>query len=348
MNNSVRLITLAGFAVALAGCESDVKPVGDALAQDSTLALEVFGARPDSATDLGDTANAELDSSTIATSQPASEAELSAPITPAATVASSQSPRVETSAPSPRRASAAPARRNSSRRVAESPSRRTASRSTAVVTRRSSSATSGRVATSSRRDAGEARVNTGTSSSIASAQPVAPSRGWLILPAGAVLEFEAGRQICANTSDDAFDATLSEDVVRADGVVVPDGTAARGSIIANTTGSGTKPGVTIEWLTFNGRMYAVKTRVTETDTKNVRTRTGTRNTTKVAAGAATGAAIGGIIGRDAKGALIGAAGGAIAGAVAGARTPRTYTSCIPDGGRIVAELTEPLRIALSE
>lgn len=344
MIKSLRLLALAGFAVALAGCQSDVKPVGDALAQDSTLALEVFGARPDSAADLGDTANADADSvGTVASTDVGLEAPM-----PARTTGVASSAGVEASAPAARSTSAVPARRTVSRRVATSPARRTSSRTPAIGNRRSSVSTSGRVATSPRRGADDSRVNTGTSSSVTMAQPVTPSRAWLVLPAGAVLEFEAGQQICANTTDDAFAATLSEDVIRADGVVVPDGTAARGSIVASTTGSSSPPGITIEWLTFNGRMYAVKTRVTETDTKNVRTRTGTRNTTKVAAGAATGAAIGGIIGRDAKGALIGAAGGAIAGAVAGARTPRTYTSCIPDGGRIVAELTEPLRIALSE
>ncbi len=341
MNRPLRTIALApfaAFAIALAGCESDIKPVGDALAQDSTLALEVLGARPDSATDLGDTANAELDSPMIASSRPSGE-----PIMPVAPIEAAPAP-VERPASPARSETVNSGPRVASGRVATSTARKTSPRSRATATTRTASSTSGRSPASSI-GASTSRVRSTTPMTV---QPVIPSRAWLILPAGAVLEFEAGQQICANTSADSFDATLSEDVIRADGIIVPDGAAARGSIIANTAGSDTTPGITIEWLTFNGRMYAVKTRVTETDTKNVRTRTGTRNTTKVAAGAATGAAIGGIVARDAKGALIGAAGGAIAGAIAGSRTPRTYTSCIPDGGRIVAELTEPLRIALSD
>ena len=112
---------------------------------------------------------------------------------------------------------------------------------------------------------------------------------------------------------------------------------------ANSTAT---PDIRIESLTFDGNTYAVSTRVTRVDTKKIRTKSGS-SATKVAAGAGIGAAAGGILGRDAKSAVIGAAGGAIAGAIAG-RSGGTYARCVPDGGHIVAELTEPLRIPLGD
>ena len=63
--------------LATAACDGDVKPVGDVLASDSTLALEVFGATPDSVQGIGDTI-APVDS--IAIPMVASSEPVSAPV----------------------------------------------------------------------------------------------------------------------------------------------------------------------------------------------------------------------------------------------------------------------------
>ena len=197
--------------------------------------------------------------------------------------------------------------------------------------------------TTESRDAGLTRSMSG---SIASAPATTTGRGWLVLPAGSELEFEVDQQICsANGSD--FNATLAESVVRANGTVIPDGAAARGAIVSLASANSTAaPQLRIESLTFDGNTYAVATRVTRADMKKIRTKSGS-SATKVVAGAGIGAAAGGILGRDAKAAVIGAAGGAIAGAIAG-RSGGTYARCVPNGGHIVAELTEPLRIPLGD
>ena len=167
-----------------------------------------------------------------------------------------------------------------------------------------------------------------------------------MIPAGAELEFEADGQICS--SGDAFEATLSEGVLIGDGTVIPGGASAKGAVVTTASRSQTvRPEMSIDWLTFDGRTYKVSTRVTSATTKKVRTRSARTSATTVAAGAGIGAAAGGMIGRDAGSAIIGAAGGAIAGAVAG-RKGATYASCVPDGGRIVAELTKPLRVLMTE
>ncbi len=176
---------------------------------------------------------------------------------------------------------------------------------------------------------------------------------WLIVPAGSQLELQADQRICTNASNvgDGFDATLAASVIRANGTVIPGGAAARGEVLSlagvTVRNGKSEIGMRIESLTFNGRTYPVSSRVTYAEVKKVRTGSRGGKAGKIAAGAGVGAVLGQVLGRDAKATVIGAAGGAITGAVMAGRSG-SYAQCVPDGGRITAELTEPLRVQMSE
>ncbi len=259
----IALVPLAMLGLATLACQSDVKPVGDVLAHDSTLALEVYGARPDTIVDVVD---ADI------------------PLIVAPVAATAPLPVEASPATIPARVEPAPVRTAQARRTVESsPAKKSEPRRNAT----NASNTSRTVATT-RRVAASASAE------------IVPSRAWLVLPAGTKLEFEADRQVCSNTGDGLV-ATLSEPVVRAGGTIVPAGASARGEVIPVSDGSDSGLATKIQWLTFGGRAYAVKTRVTDADTKRARARS----------------------------------------------TDGSRARCIPDGGRIAAELTQPLRVLLT-
>ncbi len=252
----VALLALASIA-----CQSDVKPVGDVLAHDSTLALDVYGARPDSV-DIVDADLALFDTAVVAATVP-SEA---IPARVSSTVGPTPSPA--RAAPAPRIASTP--RQNQPRTIA-TPASNTRTRPVATTTRTSTAAPA----------------------------VVAPSRAWLVLPAGTQLDLKASDQICTNNGD-GFVATLAAPVIRGGGTIVPAGATARGEIVADDdSNSGTA--MRVQWLTFDGRAYAVKTRVVNLDAKRARDES----------------------------------------------SDGSRVSCVPRGGRIVAELTQPLRVLLT-
>ena len=264
MKTIVRAFALMPAITLLIACQSDVKPVGDALAEDSTLALAVLGARPDSVDDIVDLTDMPQDP---ATDSPPRVAE----VTPSA--APAVAPVVE------------PARRMSPRRVAP--------KAQTVQARPVSSRTVSRRTVQSR--------PANRSRSVRASQPAQPSqtvqvvasRGWLLLPAGSEIELESEQRICNANSGDGFEAVVAEDVVMANGVIIPEGAVARGTVVS---GSGIQPVVDVAWITFGGHMYEVNSRVTHVDSKR----------------------------------------------------SRSKSYCIPDGGRIIAELTSPLRVRLTE
>lgn len=322
-------------------CDAKPKPVADVLARDSTLALEIFGANLDSLSSpgLGDTSSVSTE---IAAAETSTEPAIPAPIsqaergvTPPATVA-----RIEGTGSTARRpiartlARSRGDRRNA--RVVRSEARRSSARSERIRTGTMTVSTAGRTRTQRNRTERVAAMRT-------------PSRAWLVLPSGSELELESGERICTNTSNvgDVFDATLSEPVIRANGTVIPSGAVARGEVTSVNPGVGKKGeiAINIQSITFDGRTYPLSSRVTHADVKRIRT--GSRSAGKVAAGAGVGAILGQAIGRDARGTVIGATGGAAAGAVLAGRG-RTYSQCVPDGGRITAELVQPLRIQMSD
>ena len=225
-------LAMLGFATL--ACQSDVKPVGDVLAHDSTLALEVYGARPDTIVDVVDADIPLIETPVAATAPLPVEAGL-------VTIPARIEPAPVRTAQARRTAASTPAKKNQPRRIAMN-----ASNTKRAVT------TTRRVATTAQAE-------------------VVPSRAWLVLPAGTKLEFEADRQVCSNTGDGLV-ATLSEPVVRAGGTIVPAGASARGELIPANDGSDSGVAMKIEWLTFGGRAYAVKTRVTDADTRRARER----------------------------------------------------------------------------
>lgn len=256
------IIPLALLALASVACQSDVKPVGDVLAHDSTLSLEVYGARPDSV-DIVDADVDLFDTAVVATTATPVEA---TPARAPSTVEPTPSP----ARPAPARRVASTPRTNPPRAVATTASN-TRTRPVATTTRASAPAPA----------------------------EVVPSRAWLVLPAGTRLAFQANSQVCTNNGG-TFAATLAEPVVRAGGTIVPAGATARGEIVANEE-SNSGVAMQVQWLTFDGRAYAVKTRVTDVDTRRARERS----------------------------------------------SDGSRASCIPRGGRIAAELTQPLRVLLT-
>jgi hypothetical protein len=257
---TLRGCALFGFLVT--ACESDVTSTGgDVLAEDSTLALEVFGARPDSVAGFDETVveveSLEPDAPAVVTSNSVPAATQVPVIRPTASV----------------RETAKTAKPAISRSAGNTAIRRP------------------RVTASSRPRRAESRVRTTDRVAVA-------SRGWLVLPAGAQIELESEQQLCSRDAGDGFEATVSSDVIAANGVIIPDGASARGEILSTDAA---EPTMRIQWITFGGRMYEVSTRVTHADTKRVRT-----------------------------------------------RSSEAKMSCVPDGGRIVAELTRPLRVALND
>ena len=113
------------------------------------------------------------------------------------------------------------------------------------------------------------------------------------------------------------------------------------------TQSGGDIDLQIESLTFNGRTYRVRSRVTDTELDRVRSTSRGSDLAKVAAGTVLGAGMGKVLGRNTRSTVIGAASGGAAGAVLASRS-QTYNTCVPDGGRITAQLVQPLTIDTAE
>lgn len=175
-------------------------------------------------------------------------------------------------------------------------------------------------------------------------------RGSAVLPAGSELAFEVNHRICANTSNvgDEFSARLARGVVGPLGTVIPEGAIANGEISSLTKkGERIAIGLRIESITVDGTTYPVSSQVTYTEVDRVRTRSRGGSAGKTAAGAGIGALLGHVIGGSTQSMVIGAAGGAVAGAVTSARSSG-FDECVPDGGRITAELTQPLKVRLQE
>jgi hypothetical protein len=158
--------------------------------------------------------------------------------------------------------------------------------------------------------------------------------------------------VCTNTASvgDRFDAVLVEQVTAPSGAVIPKGATAV-ALVSSVQNSKAQNGdgidLQIESLTFNGRTYPVRSKVTDTELDRVRSTSRGSDLAKVATGTVLGAGMGRILGRNTRSTVIGAASGAAAGAVLANRS-QTYNTCLPDGGRIIAELVQPLTIDAAE
>jgi outer membrane lipoprotein SlyB len=345
MNFSLRKISpLFGLLVAASACSNKSKITEDVLAQDSTLALSVMSANRDSlAPSLGD------DSLTLAIKSGAISAPASAGATPPTVPA--QKPAI-TLNPEP------------ARPVASTPATARATVSGRSASR-SRAATQTAATTTSRRSTKVSRTSRPTVLARANAQvgtqpqserrttdrAATTTRVNALIPAGSNIELTSDDQVCSSTSavGDTFTTRVAENVVGPYGILIPKGSVATAEVFTkqndSRTNSDADVGVRIQSVTVSGRTYPIESLVTSSDVTKVRR--AHNDAGKVIAGAGVGAVLGRVLGRDTRSTVIGAVGGAAAGAVVARQTAKTE-SCIPDGGRITARLTEPLRVAISE
>ncbi|MEO8194065.1 MAG: hypothetical protein ABI681_09440 [Gemmatimonadales bacterium] len=322
MNTALRtLVLVSGVGLAipfLGGCRDNPRKTADILAQDSTLDLAVMSANQDTASPVErDSLAVALDS--LAPAGPSVVAENPAPVAVAAL------PQMSASRSKP------VARRSTTTRVQSSP----------VVRHARISRSARRSTTGSETLGATGAVPTSTASErIVSRTTVRPSG---TISAGSELALVAGQRVCTYASrvGDEFTTLLTESVVGTNGTVIPRGAMAVAEI-SSLKKKNAGFGLRISSITFAGKTYPVISHVNYTEVERVRSKART-NARAVAAGAGAGAILGGVVGGGAGSAVLGAAGGAAAGAAVGSRGAR-YDGCIPERGRITAQLTEPLMI----
>ena len=349
MTNSLRTFAVALAALAVGACgKDDSKPAApsvDVLAQDTTLQLAP-AVRPDQ--DLGPQDILAVAAPPSGTGTP-SVAAPSTGQTPAKALRRTPTRDVSLASTATRRtarSTTAQRTRSSGRAVASSSASREA---------RSHSAT--RQSQRPNRVLAAGGVDTEAGNTVVpTAEPatstVSPTSRRAVVAAGSELALQAERRVCTNTASvgDRFDAVLVESVTAPSGAVIPKGATAVAlvsSVQNRRAQSGGDIALQIESLTFNGRTYPVRSKVTETELDEVRSTSRGSDLAKVAAGTMLGAGMGRVVGRNTRSTVIGAASGAAAGAVLASRS-QTYHTCVPDGGRIIAELVQPLTIDAAE
>lgn len=164
------------------------------------------------------------------------------------------------------------------------------------------------------------------------------------IPEGTSVSLNMESTLSTQTSQvgDVFFATVSEEVLSSDGMVlVPSGARVRGYV---TESSGTTNadeeavlGISLEALLMDGQEYPIHSTVVQTAIETDAADTNTRTATKVATGAAAGAVIGQILGRDTRSTVQGAAAGAVAGTAVALAT-REGHSVLREGSLIVIRL----------
>ena len=344
-------IAVAVSITTLGACRDDTsKPVGDVLAQDSTLDLAVMTAGGDSAGQASSDTPVAMMSTPVATSQSApAPRRVPAPVAvkPTATV---------------RQVAVAPAARRMSRPVAARKAARARRRATRLIRSEASRSEtqSTRVSTVYRRPA---KTSSRSSSSVAAASEPALSPGntvvyskpetitratSAVIPSGSSLSLVTDSRICTSSAKvgDRFNARLTKQVVGPSGVMIPEGNLATGEIIS-LPGDDSRMRVSIRSIEYNGRSYAVGSQTSYTDMQSVKMQPAGGSASRVLAGAGIGAIIGRVIGGNTRSTMIGAAGGAVAGGVIANRSVK-YDQCVPSGGQIIAHLTQPLRVDLGE
>jgi len=167
------------------------------------------------------------------------------------------------------------------------------------------------------------------------------------VPAGRTLDLTLVTRLTTEEAreGDAFWATVTEDVLGADGeVLVPLGSRVRGRVVeSRESASADEPavlGLALETITVNGAERPVRASVVEVDVAAQSRDSDGKTAVKVGIGAAAGAVLGKILGKDDKDALRGAAVGAIAGTAVAVATKDGHAT-IEEGARIVVRLDEP-------
>ena len=349
--NLALAIAVAASTVALGACRDDTsKPVGDVLAQDSSLDLAVLSASGDSSTKTSaDTPIAMMSTNAAATqSVPAAPVRAPAPVAvqPRATI---------------RKIAAAPVAQRVSRPAVVAQSTRRQRRSARLIRSTAAQSTDrpARVATVYTRPARTNRAQPSATSSsepalspgnkVIYSQPAPVTRASsAMIPAGSSMSLVTNQKICVSSAKvgDTFNARLAKEIVGPSGMLIPEGSTATGEVIA-LPGDDSRLRVAIRSIDYNGRSYPVGSQTSYTDMQRVKVQSAGGSTSRVLAGAGIGAIIGRVIGKDARSTMIGAAGGAVAGGVIASRNVQ-YDQCVPSGGQIVAHLTQPLTVQLGE
>ncbi|MEO5589133.1 MAG: hypothetical protein ABIS03_06080 [Gemmatimonadaceae bacterium] len=309
----ISLVSTVGLVItSLAACDNKSESLSDALAQDSTLHLQVMAA-------TGDTPITALGDSNLAMPAVGSA--------PTQTAVAMQPVEVAAAEPT----TSEPIIRPRSTPQATAPVRTASARSTTLrrsVARRSSIA---------------------RSAPVTAAPSPAISRTAGTISAGSELALVSGQRICSYASHvgDGFTTLLTESVEGTNGVTIPRGAIATAEItsIDKKKGGARRFGVRIQSISFRGKTYPVRSDVSFAEVEQIGKNT-RKNVSKtaVATGTGVGAILGGVVGGGVGSAVIGAAGGAVTGAAIGNRKVAT-DGCIPERGQITAHLSEPLNIA---
>lgn len=171
------------------------------------------------------------------------------------------------------------------------------------------------------------------------------------VPAGTPMTFTVDQTVSSGEvgAGDVFTATLTSDVLGADGsVAVPAGTGSRWVVTQSTSDGGPNGEALLAFglrsLDLDGRWVPVEATVTETDLRTTRGDSGTETAAKVAVGAAAGAIIGQILGRDTESTLKGAGVGAAVGTVV-ALTTREGEARLEEGSTVTVQLDEAVPVS---
>jgi len=325
-------VALALCAAALTGCgRDDTPPAADsALAQDLALASQATRTTPD------------FVPNDVASDAPAAAPSRSAPA-PAPTPR--RSPPARAARPRPTGSASAPARtrdRTPARtpeRVAERP------RATPEPTREPEVAPK---PASPAAPTAEPTPSAPPSAAPSTAPAPGPERG--VLPAGTTVGMATNQQVCtaSNRVGDKLTATVSENVMGTEGVVIPSGSKAVLEIASIDRGQrpeDTRITFRVRAIYDGSRALPVRGDVSAGDQLE-KTRTTSKGTDakKVIGGAIAGAILGQVIGKDTKGTVIGGAAGAAAGAAA-AKVTSHYEGCLPVGAALRLTVAEQVRVA---
>lgn len=268
MNTSPRRLALsigiALSALAAGACGDDAAPaeVADALAQDSTLELAIYGAFPDSAPSPAVSADSAL----------ANDRDAAGPALPRS--------RSDTATPSRSANSTATTQRTAARDDEARPT---------VVAQRAPSrvnATGARQATTNRatrRSRESARTTRRESLQLANTRgreidfPTKRMGGTALVPAGTSLSLAAAKQICTATSQvgDRFSLRVAEGLVGPLGTVIPAGSTATGEIASlSEPGDDVRMGVRIAAVEISGRTYPLESELATPKLARIRTQGG--------------------------------------------------------------------------
>lgn len=347
MNIQPRSLALViGFLIstaALGACNDDTsKPVGDVLAQDSSLNLAVLSATGDTAIPGLDQSVAMMTTPTTVQSSPApAQQTAAAPVAARSRATATPTSVNSTRVSRPRNAQSGSVNKARTRRSARLASSRSVS-SVERPVRRTTSRRASRVGvTQPAQVATEPETSPGNTITYT---PRAARTSAAVIPVGSSLSLVTNAQICTSSArvGDRFSARLVKDVIAPSGLVIPAGTSATGEIIS-LPGNDSRMRVGIQSIDFDGRSYPVGSQVSYTDVQSVKVQSSGGSASRVIAGASIGAILGRVVGGNARSTIAGAAVGAAGGAVLASRAVR-YDQCVPSGGQIIAHLTQPLRV----